>query len=490
MGTSKKRTGKKGQRGSTHVSVRNPWFSSIPVQLLGLSVAIIVVISVVMHYSLPGSGVDAALACSLFLACQILLLFLFPRNPEKKGGEITPRPSRENGNQTLNTIAEMLGLTSPDPHRIQASIEQLLLSEAHHKQQLDQAMGTAQQIFKQANFSVLNDLCAAFRKIGSILEDQRALLDAIGSVSERGEPPANVKQGLQTIQAIRPIVNLARETGDVLLSRDLLGEIFSQLLDRGASMPRSRNKVRELATSWRLMIEKARRELPRLEGECGRLQSDLMQANSTVEALRRELDELRAKHQREISGFSERLTSAETEITRNSQVAETLRCEILQLEQELQRQKAGVEKLTSIQAQELHWAESITDELAWNLEAHTALVGVVAYLQLIWQQEPERKRSLWIDAAIRPVEAALEQRHIKRLEAHGERAYQLFGSSFYGIEGMSASTLQIARSVTFDEESFESVRQLTRSKTSEDAAHFVAQHLPQDLRSVVAELFR
>lgn len=490
MGASKKRTGKKGQRGSIHTRVRKPWFSGTPVQLFGLSVVTIVTVSVVMHFSLPGSGVDAALACSLFLACQILLLLLFRRSKESKSGDIIRSPSREHGNQTLNGVAEMLGLTSSDPHRIQVSIEQLLSSEADHKQQLARAVETAQQIFKQASFPEASDLGAAFRKMGSILEDQRALLNALGSVSERGEPPTNVKQGLQAIQRLRPIVSLAYETGDVLLSRDLLAEIFSQLLDRDAPRPRTRSKVRELATSWRLMIGKASKELPRLESECGRLEADLVQANSVVESLRRELDELRAKHQREISGFSDRLTTAEAEIARNSRVAETLRSEILRLEQELQRQQEEVRKLTSSQAQELDWAEAVTDDLAWNLEAHTALVAVVAHLQLHWQQEPEEKRSIWIDQAIRPVEAALEQRHRRRLEAQGDRAFKLFGPSFYGVEEMSASTLQVVRSVSFDEASLESLRQFTRSKTSDAAAHFVAEHLPEDLRPVVAELLR
>jgi hypothetical protein len=238
------------------------------------------------------------------------------------------------------------------------------------------------------------------------------------------------------------------------------------------------------------MIEKARKEIPRLELECGRLQANLVKANSTVESLRRELDELQARHQREISGFSDRLTTAEAEIIRNSQAAETLRGEILRLEQELQRQQEEVRKLTSSQALELEWAEAVTDDLAWNLEARSALVAVVAYLNFQWRTEPEEARSMWIDQAIKPVEAALEQRHRERLGAQGDRAFQLFGPSFYGVEGMSESTLQVVRSVSFDAASLESLRQFTRRKTSDAAAHFVAQHLPADLRPVVAELLR
>jgi hypothetical protein len=490
MGPSKKRTGKKGSRGNKHTSGATPWVRNIDLQLIGLSIAMIVAIAVLMQVSLPGSGIDAAVACSIFLLCQIGLLFLFPRAEEKEAKELSRSMSRAQSENALDEIAELLGLARSEQHEIEASIKQLVSSEAQHKQQLAQAKETAQQVFQQASFTPMNDLSAALRKAGSILQDQRALLDALGSISERGEPPTNVKQGLQTIQGIRPIVSLARETGDVLLSRDLLAEIFSQLLDRGAQKPTTRKKIRELATSWRSMIEKAQKEVPRLELECDRLQADLAEANSTVESLRRELDELQAKHQREISGFSERLTTASTEISRNSRAAETLRNEITRLEQELARQREEVANLTSLQTQELEWAEILTDELAWNLEAHTALVGVVAYLQFHWQQEPQDARSTWIDQTIRPVEAALERRHIERLEAHGARAFKLFGSSFYGVEGMSASTLEIARSVNFDESSFESFRRLARSKTSDAAANFVAQHLPEKLRSVVVELLR
>jgi DNA repair exonuclease SbcCD ATPase subunit len=327
--------------------------------------------------------------------------------------------------------------------------------------------------------------------VSSILQEQRELLNALTDLAQRGDPVRNVKDGVAVIKTARPIMELARASGgDVVRSHEQLSAILDVLIERGQDRPKSRDKIRDLALSWRRAIALGQKELPQLQSRCEELQRNLTSAHSDVEALRSELGELKERHQSELSDLSQKLSASGKDVQRHASAAQQLRTEVLKLREEFEAQAKEVQRLTSLQNQELEWADRVADDLALVVDAYSVLAVVTSYLQLCWKDEPEEDRRRWLLQAIQPVKSALDQRNQHLLETCGERAFDLYRSCFFGVAEVGESTFEVLACTAPSEASFKALCQSVRTRASSEATTFVVKHLPVDLQPSVHEILQ
>lgn len=487
IGISQKR-GKNKKKLRKHDSpraVRESFTGNLPGQLLIASVVATGLIALVMNLALPGTGLDAALACGILLVSQLFLFLLQRWATKDSRGLIT---TRERDMQADSDSLRKALSPQEGPRNLKLNESEKLTPEPR---ELVEARITAAKIFEEAGFTPIKDLRGVFRKVSSVLKEQRELLDALTGLAQRGDPVRNVREGVAVIKTAHPIMELARKSGgDVVRSHDQLSAILDVLIERGQERPKSRDKIRDLALSWRRAIALGQKELPQLQSRCEELQRNLTSAHSDVEALRSELGELKDRHQREISDLSRKLSASGQEVQRNASAAQQLRTEVLKLREELEAQAAEVQRLTSLQSQELEWADQVADDLALVVDAYSVLTVVTSYLQLCWKDESEEDRRRWLSQAIQPVKSALDQRNQRLLETCGERAFDLYRACFFGVAEVGESTFEVLDCTTPDEESFQTLRQKVRTKASSNATSFVVMHLPADLQSSVSEILQ